>query len=145
MSSLTRWRPFEPLSWSPLAREMSDLWRRWFETDSDTEWAPRSDFVETPESYIVKVETPGMKAEDVQITLSENLLTLKGEKRQEAKREQDNWHVVERRHGTFQRSFTLPGPVHPDTVEATMRNGVLEVRLMKSEESRTKKIEVKSE
>jgi HSP20 family protein len=73
-----------------------------------------------------------------------SLKTKRGEKRQEEKREEDNWHVVERSYGAFQRTFTLPGLVNADQIDARFKDGILEVKLLKSKESKTKKITVKT-
>lgn len=142
MSTLTRWRPFD--LW-PLSREATDIMRRWNDEErAGFDWTPSGELIETTEGYLVKLETPGMKPEDIQVMLNGDILTLKGEKKQEEKREDEHWHVFERSYGAFQRTFALPGPVDANGVEATIENGVLEVRLIKSKESETKRVKVKA-
>jgi HSP20 family protein len=106
-------------------------------------WTPAVDITEKDDEYLVKVELPGVEKNDVQITLESNILTVKGEKKQEKEEKGENYHRMERSYGSFQRSFTLPTTVKSDKIDASFKDGVLSIRLPKSEEAKPKLIEVK--
>jgi HSP20 family protein len=131
-----------------LRREMDDLWRRFFGTSglemTVSEWMPSVDVSESEESFVVKAELPGLEAKDVDIDVSGDLLTIKGEKKTEQERKEENFHSRERYFGSFQRAIRLPAAVKTDEVDAVFKNGILTVTLPKAEESRRKKIEVKT-
>jgi HSP20 family protein len=101
--------------------------------------------IEKPEAYLVKVDVPGLKAEDIDVNLTGDLLTLRGERKQEEKKEGHHYQVFERRYGAFERAFTFPTSVDPDHVEAEIKDGVLTVRVMKREEGKSAKIKVKAQ
>lgn len=106
--------------------------------------APEADVVETREEIRVMVELPGLRSEEVEVSLENNVLTISGEKR-EQRREgeaEQRWHLVERRYGRFSRSFVLPRDVEPDRIQASFENGVLMVTIPKSEKVRPRRIEV---
>jgi len=107
------------------------------------EWTPAFDVTENEKEYIVTAELPGIEAKDLDVTLSEGLLTVKGEKKQEHEEKHGNYHRVERRYGAFQRSFRIPGKVKADKIDANYKDGVLKLTLPKTEEGETKKITVK--
>ena len=104
---------------------------------------PAIDVVDTPESIQVKVELPGVKKEDVEITFKDDVLTIKGEKKEEKEEKSENRYYVERSYGTFSRSITLPSSIKSDKVNASFKDGVLEVTLPKAEEEKVKKVEIK--
>lgn len=106
-------------------------------------WMPAVDVAEHEEEYQVKVELPGISKEDVNITMQENILTIRGEKKQEKESKGSSYHHVERSYGSFQRSFTLPTSVKHDKVEAAFNDGLLTVTLPKAEEAKPKQIDVK--
>lgn len=108
-----------------------------------TPWLPAVDITEQAEQYVVKVELPGVKKEDVRITLQDDVLTIRGEKKQEAEQKDNLYHRIERSYGTFQRSFTLSASVKSDKIEASYDNGVLSIELPKTEEVKPREIEVK--
>jgi len=108
-----------------------------------SKWNPAVDIVERENEFEVKVELPGVKKEDVNITLESSVLTIRGEKKQEKEEKQDNFHRVERSYGSFQRSFTLPATVKSDKIDASFRDGMLVITLPKAEEAKPKQIEVK--
>ena len=105
---------------------------------------PAVDLLEESGHYTITAELPGLKAEDVKITLAENVLTVEGEKKEEREREGRNYHRVERSQGRFRRSFALPGGVRADRVKAASRDGVLTITVPKAEEAVAREIEVES-
>ncbi|MEE9402349.1 MAG: Hsp20/alpha crystallin family protein, partial [Desulfobacteria bacterium] len=92
----------------------------------------------------VKGEVPGMDKKDINITVSDGMLTIRGEKKHEKKEENEQYHRVERRYGAFSRTMRLPHEVEADKVDATYKEGVLSIRLPKSEAVEPKKIEIKT-
>ena len=147
MATLVRWDPFRELA---TMREVMDrlaedsvlerprLWSR-----QDGESTLPLDVVEDDDAYIVKASIPGVDADDIEITMADNVLTLKGETKQEKDVEEKTYRLHERWYGAFSRSVSLPAPVDADKVEATHENGVLTLRLPKSEAIKPKKIPVK--
>ena len=105
-------------------------------------WAPSVDIYEDKENLVLEAELPGMNREDFEISVENNILTLKGERKFEKKTEGDSYHRVERSYGTFTRSFTLPQSVTADGASADFENGVLRVSLPKREETKARKIEI---
>jgi HSP20 family protein len=103
---------------------------------------PAVDLVDTGESLQVKVELPGVKKEDVQITLKDDVLTIKGEKKVEREEKDENRYYVERSYGSFSRTLTLPTPVKTDEIKAGFEGGILEITLPKDEEVKTREIKV---
>ena len=108
-------------------------------------WAPAVDIFEDREEIVVKAELPGLKQQDIDIELTGDTLTLKGERRFEDTQRRDNYVRVERAYGHFQRSFTIGVPVQHDAVKASYRDGLLEIHLPKSEETKPKKVQVTAE
>jgi HSP20 family protein len=102
------------------------------------------DVIEEEGGYIVKASMPGVNPDQVEITLTDNVLTIKGETQRESEDKQSNYHVRERSYGNFMRQISLPMGVDADKVEATNENGVLTLHLPKSEASKPKKINVKT-
>ena len=113
------------------------------ETMPLTAWTPPCDIYETEKEIVLKTELPEIKREDVHITIENNVLTLRGERKFEATTDRDNYHRVERHYGEFMRNFTLPTFVDPNKVHADFKEGVLTLTLPKREEAWTKQIEVK--
>jgi HSP20 family protein len=106
-------------------------------------WTPAVDIAEQENGYLVKMELPGVNKDDVKISLESNILTIKGEKKQEKEEKSKNVHRLERSYGSFQRSFTLPTTVKSDTIDAYFKEGVLTISLPKAEDAKPKQIEVK--
>jgi len=128
--------------------EMNDLLSR-FSSDSSSGWLPAErfpslDLSETDGAIEVKLDLPGVKPEEIDIEVRGDMLYVRGEHKEEKEEKGKTFHRVERRSGTFSRSVTLPCAVDQEKVSAECRDGVLTVKLPKSEESRTKKIKVKS-
>lgn len=105
-------------------------------------WAPSVDIFEDKETLTLEAELPGMKREDFEISVENNVITLSGERKFEKRTEGDNYHRVERSYGSFTRSFTLPQTVTVDGATAEFENGVLRVSLPKREETKARKIEI---
>lgn len=105
-------------------------------------WTPAMDLIETKDSVVVKAELPGMKREDIEVTLHEGALNITGERKPERKLEEGGLHRSERFFGRFQRAITLPTPVAGDKVKADYKDGILTVTLPKTEESKPKQINV---
>ena len=104
---------------------------------------PQADLVETDDAFEVTLDLPGLKPEDVNVELIEGRLSISGERKEEKEEECKTFHRVERRTGEFRRILTLPCAVNEEEVSAEFNDGVLTVRVLKSEEARTKRIEVK--
>jgi HSP20 family protein len=120
---------------------------RWEELPALGDWMPKVDVSETKDSVVVKAETPGMEAKDIQVSLQENVLTITGEKKQEKeeKEKDERYHRVERSYGSFSRSMRLPAGVESGKVNATFKNGVLTVTLPKTASAKATPIPVKAE
>lgn len=103
---------------------------------------PPLDVSETENDYVVKVSLPGVKPEDVKITVQGNMLSIRGEAKSEEERKGEHWHIRERKFGAFQRTLSLGSPVASDQAEARYENGVLTLTLPKAEESKPKQIKI---
>ncbi len=105
-------------------------------------FTPRVDISESKENVLVRAELPGMKAEDVKITLSDSTLTLRGEKKRSEESKTEDFHRIERSHGEFVRQFALPVNLNEDAVEANFVDGVLEVKIPKREPEKPREREI---
>jgi len=105
-------------------------------------WTPPVDIYETDDALILKAELPGVSKDDVSIEIHHNTLVLRGQRKHEAEVNEDHYHRVERAYGSFQRSFMLPTLVDQEHVQATYHDGVLELRLPKSEASKPKRVAI---
>jgi len=130
MTTLARWNPF---------REIDDVFNRYPTGlltksigDSSPEWSPLADITETEEAFHVKAELPGVKKEDVDVSLSNGVLTLKGERKTEEETKDEKQHRIERFHGTFVRRFDLPDNIDQSTVSAEYVDGVLSLTIPKT-------------
>jgi HSP20 family protein len=115
------------------------------EFGEEAEWLPAVDVAETENEVAVNVEIPGMDPKEFDISLKGGTLTVKGEKKQERVEGEENYHLVERRYGTFIRSILLPQEVESDKISAVYKNGILTVTLPKSEGAKKKEIKIKVE
>jgi HSP20 family protein len=106
------------------------------------EWAPSVDVAETDEEIVVTAELPGIKQEEVDISIADNVLTLKGEKKEEKEVKEKNYHRIERSYGSFQRSISLPTGVDAGKAKATYKDGILCVTVPKVEEAKPKQIKI---
>lgn len=105
-------------------------------------WSPAVDVHEEPSRFVLRSDLPGINPEDVELTIDQGVLTIKGERSAEHKTENGNYRHVERRYGAFQRSFKLPETADPDGVEASYNQGVLEISLAKKEQAQPRKIRI---
>jgi HSP20 family protein len=150
---LTVWKPFRelvPFDFEQMRREMDRLWDSFFEERprkrvEKREWLPSLDVAETKDDIVVKAEVPGMDPKDVEISLSNGVLTIKGEKKHEREEKEEDYHLIERSYGAFTRSVQLPAEVQSNKVNASYKNGILKVTLPKSEEAKIKEIKIKVE
>ncbi|OPX23664.1 MAG: hypothetical protein B1H03_00985 [Planctomycetales bacterium 4484_113] len=106
-------------------------------------WAPRADVKEDEKAFYLKADLPGMKKEDIDISVENNQLVVTGERSFSKEEKKEDYHFVERSYGKFYRAFTLPGSVDVDNIKATYQDGVLEVELPKKEEVKPKKVSIK--
>jgi len=127
--------------------EMNRVLDNFFSRESPygTDWRPKVDVAETESNIIVKAEIPGIDPKDIDISITGDILTLKGEKKEEKENTGRCYHRVESSYGCFKRVINLPVSVNVDKVTAEGKNGILEIILPKKEESKTKKINVKVE
>lgn len=145
---LVKWEPFREVS--RLRREMDRLWEDFFGPGPrglrswGEEWTPAVDVAETPEKMTVKAEIPGIDPQNIDISLVGDLLTIKGEKKSEREETKENYHLVERSHGSFSRAVRLPAAVDPDQIEAKYDKGVLTITCPKKEPAKPKAIEIKT-
>jgi HSP20 family protein len=142
--SIERWDPFrEAIS---LRDAMNSLFQDSFVRPgtafNGSALALPLDVSETQDEFVVHASLPGIKPDDVQITVHGDTLTIRGESRADEEKAGQTWHVRERRHGTFQRSVTLNAPVDSDRASARFENGVLTLVLPKAEEARPKTIKI---
>ncbi|NOR23141.1 MAG: Hsp20 family protein [Desulforhopalus sp.] len=144
---LVPWRLFR----EPTARrkEMEDLWKGFFGEVAfprpfGEEWLPAVDISETKDKLVIKAEMPGLDPEDVDVSISADVLTIKGEKKKEKEEKDEHYHCVETYSGSFQRSFRLPHNVQTGKIDATFDKGVLKITLPKTEEAEKKEIKVKT-
>jgi HSP20 family protein len=146
MSQLTRWDPFGS-DFGRLARALdrmlgsaqSEMGTR----ESLSQWDPAVDIFDKGSEIVLQLEVPGMKKEGIQIRLENNVLTVQGERKRESEIKEENYFRAERSYGAFSRSFTLPGTVSVDKIQAQYKDGVLTVTVPKAKEAQPRQIEVK--
>jgi HSP20 family protein len=144
---IVQWNPFHELE------QMHERLTSFFEDDRSRRngrelpqpeaWAPTVDIIENDSAYLVTAELPGVRKEDIHITLEEGVLTIAGERKQEQTEKARKFHRVERSYGSFTRSFRLPDNIDAEKIEARFRDGVLAVAVAKSETARPRHIEVR--
>jgi HSP20 family protein len=106
------------------------------------EWLPPADITETEDRVFIKAELPGIEDKDIELSLSGNMLTIRGEKKHAKEEKGENHYLGDRFYGSFRRTFQLPVDIEPDKTEATFDKGVLKISVPKVEESKSKKIEI---
>lgn len=132
------------MKWEPL-REMEDMFDRYTsrlgwprmnqEALSTSAWSPKVDIVETDKEYLIKAELPEVNKEDVKVSIENGELCLSGERKQEKEETGKKFHRLERYHGSFMRSFSLPDNVDADNIKASFKDGMLNLSLPKSGET----------
>jgi HSP20 family protein len=105
-------------------------------------WEPRLDMSETKDTLTIKAELPGLDTKDLDVSVSGDVLTIKGERKQEKDEKDEQRHIIERSYGAFMRMLRLPAPVAADQIKANFKNGVLTISLPKTEEAKQKAIPV---
>jgi HSP20 family protein len=141
--AITRWDPFREVV--ALQNRMNSLFREMNESDSPlttASFVPAVDIYEDSKKVVLKLEVPGMEEKDLDIRVENNTLTVKGERKFEKDEKEENFHRIERRYGSFYRSFTLPSTVDSEHINATYNAGVLKLELSKKPEAQPKQIKV---
>jgi HSP20 family protein len=150
MTTMTRWDPFQDLrsaqdemvQMSPMLAHALGLHTQQGSATA-TAWAPALDISERKDAYLVTVELPGLKPEDLDITMEDGLLTIQGERQLTQESSEQQFHRVERRYGAFRRSITLPAHVMAEGIQASFEDGVLQILVPKAEEAKPKRIQVR--
>jgi len=141
--AITRWDPFREVV--ALQNRMNSLFRDLNEGDSPlttASFVPAVDIYEDAQKVMLKLEVPGIEEKDLDVRVENNTLTVKGERKFEKEEKEENFHRIERRYGSFSRSFSLPQTVDPHKVEAEYKQGVLTVRLPLREEAKPRQVKV---
>ena len=125
--SLIRWDPHGDVD-TLFNRLMSGAFLR-----SSSAWSPSADVSETDKEYLIRAELPAVKKEDVQVTLDQGVITIKGERKQTTDDENEQFHRIESLYGSFERSFSLPENIDADAIRCESKDGILCVRIPKSE------------
>lgn len=146
MSNLIRWEPAREMMTlrEAMDRLFDEAFTRPFGLTATATAMPAVDMYQTDNEVVVRASVPGIKAEDVQISVTGEVLTLKGEVRQKEETQEKAWHIREQRWGAFERSLMLPVDVVADKARAEFENGILTITLPKAEQSRPKTITVKA-
>jgi HSP20 family protein len=139
MATLSRWDPF-----GEMQRLTDQMFRPLFGGEERRGFTPAVDIYEDADAIVCRAELPGVKPEDVTISVENNVLTLSGERKLERKEEHEGYHRIESVYGSFTRSFALPESVKADEVEADMTEGILTLRIPKKPEVAPKRIHVKA-
>ena len=139
--ALIKWDPFR--EFTTLNDRLGNfLGKGWEAPMSTTAWNPNVDIFENDNEVVIKAELPGMNAQDIDIKLENNVLTVRGERRFEKEAKEENYHRIEREYGSFSRSFSLPVAVNGEKVTAEYKDGVLKILLPKKEEINPKPIKI---
>jgi HSP20 family protein len=144
MAMITRWDPFREMNvlQSNLNRIFQDYGRGSDELMTSGTFVPPVDIYEDEHNITLKMEVPGIDEKDINITLENNTLTVRGERKLEKEEKEENFHRMERRYGAFTRSFSLPNTVDAEHVTANYNNGILNIQLAKRAEAKPKQIKV---
>jgi HSP20 family protein len=148
MMQLTPWRRPHRRDITRFNREMDTFWDRFFGdaplAGFEREWLPSVDVAESDGDITVRAELPGLEAKDIDLNISGDVLSIRGEKKGKEEIKEDDYYSRESYYGSFQRSIRLPAEVQSDKVDASFKNGVLDIKLPKSETTQSKKIEIKA-
>ncbi|HJX69893.1 MAG TPA: Hsp20/alpha crystallin family protein [Dehalococcoidia bacterium] len=140
------WRPFREME--EMTRHFEDIFGRpllpttWKRLPTEMGWAPAIEIFEKEDKYVVKAELPGMKEEDIDVSVVGDTLTIKGERKAETEVKEENYYCCERSYGSFSRSIALPSTVDAKKITASYEEGVLEVSLPKAAEVKPAKVKV---
>ena len=142
---ITRWDPFRDVL--ALQNRMNSLFQEYNRTGegdalATAAFVPPVDVYEDEHKIVLKLEVPGMKESDLDIQFENSLLTVKGERKFEKEEKEENFHRIERRYGSFYRSFTVPNTVNPESIKASYDAGVLKIELEKRAEAKPKQFKV---
>lgn len=139
-----RWDPFRDLE--VMQSQLDRLLGRSFSNGEDLgsvgAWTPHLDMYETGDGYVIHVDLPGMSSEDVDVSVDNNVLTIRGERKLTDEVKEDSYHRIERRFGMFARSVSLPQSVDVDGIQASFTDGVLRIDVPKAEQAKPRKIKV---
>jgi len=141
--AITRWDPFREVQ--ALQNRVNALFRDFSDTDSPmttASFVPAVDIYEDDKKVILKLEVPGIEEKDLDVSVENNTLTVKGERKFDKEEKEENFHRIERRYGTFFRAFTLPPTVDTENIGAHYNAGVLKLELKKKPEAQPKQIKV---
>jgi HSP20 family protein len=138
--ALVRWDPTRDLD--TLQTDVNRVFDAFFGDRTARRWVPAIDLVETDDNFVLKVDLPGLEKDDVEIEVKDGLLTVSGERKAEHEERKDGYHRIERAHGAFSRSLTLPQGVDADQVQADFDKGVLEVRIPKPAERKPHRVQI---
>jgi HSP20 family protein len=138
--SLIRWDPFGDADTLFNRMLSGQLWPRFTPEGNGKKllWAPSTDISETDKEYVIRAELPAVKKEDVQVTLDDGIITIKGERRQQKEDKNEKFHRVESFYGSFERSFSVPDNVNAEAIKCESKDGVLTVHIPKAEVSKQK-------
>ena len=141
--AITRWDPFREVA--SLQNRVNALFRDFNEGESamtTASFVPAVDIYEDEQKVVLKLEVPGIEEKDLDVTVENNTLTVKGERKLEKEEKEQNFHRIERRYGSFYRAFTLPTTIDSENVAASYNAGVLKLELKKKPEAQPKQIKV---
>jgi HSP20 family protein len=145
--AMSRWDPFRELS--SIQNELNRLFGRTFSAEGGeareaAAWVPAIDVAETQDRFVITAELPGVEPDDVDISVENSVLTLRGDRRFYRETKEDDFHRIERRFGNFARSITLPSTADPQGIKASFDAGVLTIEVPKKEEAKPRKIQIKA-
>lgn len=140
---LEKWEPFRDML--NLRADMDRFYKSFFgglPDEHDGFWAPVVDIIEDKDNYIVKAEIPGMKKEDIKVTVRDNILAISGERSSETEEKEKTYHRIERSYGRFSRTIALPSAVDAAKIKAAYKDGVLHITLPKPDSAKPQQIDV---
>jgi len=140
--SIIKYSPFTDFGSFPLGLAFQDSVNRLFAEPNGRPWVPPVDIQETENELIVKADVPDVEMKNIDIRMENGTLTLRGERKFEAKKNEGGWHRVERSYGCFERAFALPETIQPEGVKADYKNGALTITLPKKEMAKPRQIKV---
>lgn len=145
--ALQRWKPFGEVH--SLQNQVNRLFDVFFNRDMDesgdmtaSTWYPRTNVFETKDEFIFKLDLPGLKKEDIHIEFKDGAIIISGERKVEKDYKEDECHRIEISYGKFFRSFSLPSAVNQEKISATLKDGILMVKILKAEEAKPKSISI---